>query len=654
MTAAGDKAQPSSEFYVLDANFFISINDTRSPNFYIMLKQAKNHLNWDFFISEPVFKEIGFIYYSEKNSEKFKESVKVKDVQAERLQEFKKYYPSQMLPQDQDLSLIILASNLQNEYKTGYIISDDYKLSEFAEKKLKSQIKVLSCSAFLLKMARNILKNQDLKRYFLNLRKQVEKVEIDYVLQRKEIYPVAEKISWLIERAINVSEEKITLQEETKQCYDEENAEQRIQKEILLAKRVYLGESLSKNQKADIQYFYPLLEKIIEQRKQMKIAQKLITQNKNTHAMEILKEIERTLLNLFFAEKSRFITHHTPEILIADELARAHFLHAVGSVQIAGITEAKRFFDYTVIFGLTARKQNLVLMSMLLNALIFIFSSNWKDALEQYELTSQVAKTFGDEQILLKSLLGMSIVQFLSGNYHGAMKNIDPIRTLLAKNPSKSPLLFEELGDIFYALGMTDYALSLYRETLEYQLELDRQSFPETIIEKIRKSFLIQGIREPKTTQEFSEFLDALHVLDGKFFEKYDEIMSKVFEINQLLYEPFPIFTDKKSKLINLNLDPVFDWLDLIDVEVSDSNEMILIIYSPKLGLFGIQILESSLVVPLPENYQVRFHRDSHVLIRRPDAQQQEKYLIRAIFQIENDLELEIERRMPKFYENLL
>jgi hypothetical protein len=293
-------------------------------------------------------------------------------------------------------------------------------------------------------------------------------------------------------------------------------------------------------------------------------------------------------------------------------------------------------------------------MSMLLTALIFVFSNRWKEAIEQYQLVIEVANKFGDDELKLKSLLGQSIVQFLSGSYRDAMSNIEPIQKLLKKNPQKSPVILEEFGDIFYALGMTDYALTIYREALEFQLELGEEDLPQNLIEKIRKGFLIQGIRESKTTKEFSEFMDSLHDLDGKYFDQYDKIMAKVFEINKLLYEPFPLFTVKKFPLNKLDLRGIQEWFDVIDIESYEDTKSILIVYSPKLGLFGIEIAESSLIISIPENYRVRFKKDCKVLIQQPNPAQQEKYLVGAVIQIETDLDLEIQRRMPRFYEILL
>jgi hypothetical protein len=193
----------------------------------------------------------------------------------------------------------------------------------------------------------------------------------------------------------------------------------------------------------------------------------------------------------------------------------------------------------------------------------------------------------------------------------------------------------------------------IYRESLEYQLELGAQ-VPEELTEKVRKCFLIQGIREPKIPREFSEFMDTIHVLDGKFFDQYDKTMAKIFEINKLIYEPFPIFTKKETKLNTLKIPGIFDWFDIIDIETTESNEPMLIVYSPALGLFAIQLIESSLIIPIPENYQVRFRTDCSVHIQQPDATQQQKYLIRTIIHVESDLNLEIQRRIPQFYETVL
>ncbi|MHA1651003.1 MAG: tetratricopeptide repeat protein [Candidatus Helarchaeota archaeon] len=645
------KPPKDAEYYIFDANFFITIQQINIIDFFKHFLQAKSKLNWNFYISDQVFKEIKGIYYSSEKSKIFQKCVSIIPVDNGKIQKLKEKAPNiHQLPQNPDLSLIILANKLKSPKTMGYLVTDDFKLNEFAE---KNKIKVLSCSAFILKVAYN-LQDRLLKRYFLKLRRQVQKAEIEYVLERKDIYPPHQKLSWLIERAINVSEEKVTFQEEVTEKFDEDNVEERIQQEIWLAKRVLLGEKLSKRQGEAIEYFRPLLDKVKEQLRLLRKAQRLISQNQTFQAIELLKEVERILTNLYFSEKAKFIPYNAPEILLAEILARANFLHALNSLQIGGIPEAKRFFDNTVMFGLIAKKQSLVLMAMLLTALIFVFSNRWKEAIEQYNLVIEVAKDFNDEQIWLKGLLGQSIVQFLSGSYRDAISNLDSIRDLLEKNPQKSPLILEEFGDIFYALGMADYALTIYREALEYQLELGRKEIPNHLIEKIRKCFLIQGIREPKTTKEFSEFMDAIHYLDGKYFDQYDEIMAKIFEINKLLYEPFPVFTSEFRKLSSLQIEGIKEWFDIIDIETANENKIILIAYSPKLGLFGIELLESSIAIPIPENYMVKFKENCEIFIKQPTPQQQEKYLIRAMIQVETDLELEIKRTMPSFYEILL
>lgn len=650
------KTQNSDESYVFDANFFINIQDANVPKFFDRFQQAKLALNWNFYISELVFQEIKFVYFSQDKSYAFKKCVDVQTITNDEIRDLKeKSTKSHLFPQDPDISLVVLAMKMKNSSEKIFIITDDYKLSEFAE---RNKIEVLSCSAFLLKVANNI-KDHSLKHIYINLRKRVQKAEIEYVLERKDIYPAHQKLAWLIERAINVSEEKVQFQEEIQECLDEDNAEERIKREIWLAKRFLIGESLNKNQKTEIQYFIPLLNNITDELKTLRKAQLLIIQNQTIQAIELLKEVERVLFNLYISEKAKFISHHTPEILIADVLARTNFLHALSSVQIGGIPEAKRFFDNTAMFGIIARKQSLILMSMLLTALIYVFSDRWKEAIEQYQIVIDLAERWKDDQLWLKCLLGQSIVQFISGKYNDAMKNLEKIRKLLESNPQKSPLILEEFGDTFYALGLTDYALMIYREALEYQLELESTIWTtlekSPLIEKIRKCFFIQGIRMEKTPKEFSEFMDSIHHLDGKYFEEYDQIMAKIFEINQLLDQPFPIFTDgKKQELQKLEnkIDGILDWFDIIDIEMYDEHQF-LIVYSPKLGLFGIKISESSLVIPIPENHRVRF-KDCQVIIQKPDPTQQEKYLIRAIIHVDMDIDLEIERTMPGFYEILL
>ena len=142
----------------------------------------------------------------------FKSAVDVYEVTETELNSVKSELKAKgvkMVAQDPDLTLIALADRLTRAGKAACIVSDDYKLSENVRLMQKFKIKFLSLPAFLQYIWQNV--SADMKDYFALIRKNVLKNNLDYMMSRHDQFPAQEKIVWLIENAVNVAGEGISI-----------------------------------------------------------------------------------------------------------------------------------------------------------------------------------------------------------------------------------------------------------------------------------------------------------------------------------------------------------------------------------------------------------------------------------------------------------
>ena len=203
------------EKIVFDANFFICMQEIKARDIIGNLNRAANDIGFDYYISEVVFNEIKAPVAFK---EKFKRNIKVVNVRDSEIDEIKNdlsKFNIRFPAQDPDLSLVVLGKKLLKEDNTTHVhlVTDDFKLAKNTNLLYHGKVNILSLSSFLLKIQRTVSK-AEMRNYFKNIWKKSLNYTLSYMIERSKIYPAEEKITWLIERAVQVTEDSII----TKDC----------------------------------------------------------------------------------------------------------------------------------------------------------------------------------------------------------------------------------------------------------------------------------------------------------------------------------------------------------------------------------------------------------------------------------------------------
>lgn len=658
------------ERIVFDANFFICMNQVKARDILGNLDNAGKDLNYEYYISQVVFDEIRA---PSTFKEKFKRIINIEEINNSEIEQIKDdlgKYKIRFPAQDPDLSLIVLSKKLLNEDDSlrVHLVTDDFKLAKNTNLLYRGTINILSLSSFLLKIQRTATKVQ-MRNYFKNIWKKSLNYTLSYMIERSKVYPAEAKIQWLIERAVQVTEDSII----TKDCQFSEDKivkfkigpTKEYSDEITIAEKYIENQTLPASEEEKVQDIINFLENLKISREYIKRARESIVKNDSSTAVKFLKRGNGflvSLLQLASGQLKKQKEYEIVETLICSEISKMEFLRAFLLVSLARINTAIDSLERAALFSTIIHNFQTCLTLNYLKALIQLFHGFYKSAIMQYNFTEELADIYQDEKLKLKCLIGKAIALYIQGgegdvsNAVGIMEEISEIN--LEENFLDAIIVFTELGDYFLALGHSQIATNLYNQALEIAVDYKLDFKSEILIEKLKRAYIatvISGFSAEDMVDKLDLLLDKAYSV--KDVEKYNEQIKKISSFNILFYTPFEFISGKK-KIIPYNKLPKElqeDYLEVVHFEkLSEKQNQILFIVSHyELGLLGIKVKTDENITGIAENYSVKLKPTAKVKIYEPDDELKDAYLIRCIIEVTAKNQCEIIYTLPSFFKQL-
>jgi tetratricopeptide (TPR) repeat protein/rRNA maturation endonuclease Nob1 len=662
--------------YIFDANFFISQKQIKAENSLEMLKAAKNELNLEFYISNYVYKELPF--YQESRAVQFKSAVEVADISQGEIEKIKTELSNlgvqtSCQAQDPDQSLVALAKRLiVSKDRKVHIVSDDFKLQENL-KLLHFNAEFISLSGFLLFVAQKS-KDPKIKTYFTDIQKATLRYNLQYMLERKDTYNPVNKLMSLIENAISITEDGMEItsqkggtskplqnkkdsgfQPVTIDDIKESNTEE--EKLFSLCSKYLQKQKLGEEELENIILLLPLLDDIIKNRLKIATARDSLKEDHLKEAVNQLRSARDGLIRIL--EESMSVLpqnqYNVFQRIISSSLSQIEFLMGLISISI-DVQKATTALDNAALYAGLAKQPKSMLSYNYLEAVIYVFSGLYEEAVEQYEFTQKIATNYNNDLIITKCRIGQAIALFLSKRENEAMELIDSISEhLKSANLENALIAFLELGDYFYAVGNPKIAISLYNEALECAIDGENLNWRiSTILDRMKRAYMNATLESETTSNDtnIDIILDRAHEL--KNVEKFNEVIGKLSEFNKMFYEDLPKYTEKPIGFFDLD-EYLRDVYDIVDILFDDkTGNSVIIGYNKMIGLIGFRIKLEHKISGLHENYTVRLSKKAQVKIIKPSPQLKSKYLIRAIIQIDNTEFLEIDRNIPIFFSQMI
>ncbi|MHA1819515.1 MAG: hypothetical protein ACTSVC_03515, partial [Promethearchaeota archaeon] len=666
-------------YYIFDANFYINLHKIKAYNYLDRLNEIKQELGLKYYISDLVFKELHFIKGS--RAVKFKKFIKVVDISEEEILEVKWLLESKgiketLFAQDPDLSLVALAKKLMEGGNKVIIVSDDYKLSQNV-KILNLGIEFISLSAFFLFIMKNS-SNKGEVDYFSEIRSKILKITLSYILERKEIYNAQNKLIWLIEKAVTVTEdgefdlteihEEVPKQKskskrdslfKTKTISELNPFDEKEQKLYAVAQRYIQTSDLDEEWMDKMILLLPLLDEIKENKRIISAAQDFLKEDEYKKAVDALYNARNKLMELLQLGRSLLPRqdYMVFQNLIFTELSGCEFLRAFLYISGARVNDAIDALNATAMYSSIVLKVNSILVINYLKALIFMYNKMYSKSITQFAFTEKLANNYNKPLLALKCKIGKAIALFLTGMQGEAVDIIEDLNKEITNSGEdsleNSLIVFQELGDYFYAIASPKIAMALYGEALECAVDNPKLKWRiNFILDKYKRAYMSSIIEPAQEGDNIEIILDKAHEL--KNVEEYNKQIAKLGEFNKLFYEPFPIFTKKDTPIDYYKLpDSLKNVFDVVDI-IEGKENMVLIGYNKNVGLIGFRTRLETKLSGLPQDYTIRITNKAKVKILKPSERVRNRYLIRAIIVSTKKEDFNIDRNIPVFFTQLI
>jgi tetratricopeptide (TPR) repeat protein len=659
------------ESIIFDANFFIMLLSVGVRHTIDNLEKVAEQLGFEYYISELVFNEIKAPHTYKEKLAKIINIEKILDSEIDIIKSELVDHNIRFPAQDPDLSLIVLADRLMdNEDKSNiFLVSDDFKLIKNTNLIFSGKVETLSLSSFLLKIQRSV-PNKQLRDYFSNLWKKSLNYTLSYMLQRSKIYPAESKITWLLEKAISVTESSILTKDA--HAIDEKSTKVKFQvgmkkyeKEIRIADKYIEEKMLSSKEEELIQGLTNFLENLKISREYLKRAREAIIKNDPKDAAKFLKKGNGFLISLLQLAAGQLTNKKNYEIvekLICSEISKMEFLRAFILVSLGRVNSAIDSIERAALFSTIILNRQTCLTLNYVKALILLFHGLYDSAIMAYNFTEELSDIYHDDKLKLKCLIGKAISLYIQGKEtETAIAIMEEISNLnFEKDFLDAIVVFSELGDYFLALGHSQIAANLYNEALELSIDYNLKVRSDLLIEKLKRAYISTVLNGYSAEDIMVDKLDVLldKAYSVKDIENYNEQIKKISSFNLLFYTDFPYISGKKKVISFSELPKELqnDSLEVVHFEKlkdKKEGEYLFIVSHYELGLLGIKLTTDENITGIAENYTLKLKSTSKVKIYKPNEELKDTYLIRAIIEITNKNECEVIYSLPSFFKTL-
>ena len=653
---------------IFDANYFICMLQIKARNVLKHLEIIAQDFGYEYYISQIVFDEIKAPHTYKDKLESIVNVEKVLPNEIDAIKEDLSKSNVRFPAQDPDLTLVYIGKKLLDENSDiqVHLVTDDFKLAKNTNLLYKGKINILSLSSFLLKIQRTTT-NSQIRKYFKELWRRSLNYTLSYMIERSKIYPAEQKITWLIEKAIAVTETSILSQdvelENPNTGVKFEIGASKYANEIEISEKYISNQDLPQSEEEQIFGIIKFLENLKISREYVIRAREAIIKSETKDAVKYLKTGNGflvSLLQIASGQLTNIKDYEIVEQLICSEISKMEFLRAFLLVSLGRINAAIDSLERAALFSVIIHNYKTCLTLNYVKALIYLFHGLYENAIKQYNFTEELADIYKDDKLRLKSLIGKAIAIYIQGeDRNAAMSIMEEISKIdLDENFLDAIVVFSELGDYFLALGHSQIAVNLYNQALEISIDYKLSFKSEILIEKLKRSYIatvLAGYSAEDMVDKLDLLLDKAYSI--KDVEKYNEQIKKIASFNLLFYTPFPYITGKNKTIPFSKLPKELqdDYLEVVYLEKSKDipNLMLFIVSHYELGLLGIKFKTSENVTGIAENYTLKIKPTARLKIYKPEEDLKNDFLIRAVIEATAKDQVKIIYTLPSFFKQL-
>lgn len=612
-----------SNKWVVDSNCFIHLGSMAPDTFLNDISDIFNKIQTSIFVTPGVHKEIKNVRFRRWNKqpnllEKIQTVLTTISVEESQIMGLAKLIGEKAAPQDVDLSLMVLASQLVREGNSVTLVTDDFKMTTTGN---KANLGFETCppSTFLQRLA-DLGSNKQKKR-LKNLSRRIRAAEMQYAISRAGQYNIQEKLTWMVDSLL-----------ETRILPDpiEETDSNSSNKLISALQRIIRGEKVKKtyiNKLGTLPEVCSKVSKIDEYITDIssnEIAGDI--QGEYSRATNLLSEIMEAIgLGLSpLDEESAEIAHRA----IAGYIYRMESSLGMMAKLLGNLPQARNHFSRALYSATLIDDNNAEMRAMYQLGLLALSDENWSRAASLFETADRQAQNTNENRLIY--IVSSAISRHLQGESEIAKDHISSAKLIVEKNKLNAANLLLVLGNSLLAIDRPILAIEIFDEAMECAIE----STQDELIDKLAEVLFLanSSINDEEITKfpEVRKLLDNLNEVHEdskiKFESKITEIEEKAEELSKPLNETWKEW-QPSDKLIS-DESP----LVILSVHEDVEGQKLIISHHLELGNIGLWLPKGDFNAVTGNLIDIK---DSRVKVAKPPEILHEKYNIRGLVAVE-------------------
>ena len=616
-----------TQTWVVDSNCFIHLGSMAPDTFIKDLTKILNKSNQTLFVTPGVHDEIRNVRFQKwskrpKVLDEFKSILTTVAIDDAQIKGLGQLIGERASPQDVDLSLMVLASQLHRDGREVTLVTDDFKMTTSGE---KANLGYTTCppSTFIQRLSSQSPSKK--KGGMKSLSRRVRAAEMRYAISRVHQYDIQAKLTWMVDSLIEdrpQSERPIT------EGVSESNLKRALQ-------RTLAGEQIKANHMKMLGTLPEICQPILSLDTHLS---RLTSTNTSEHLREAYDEtllllsevLEAIGLNLAPLDESsaELANSALSGYLYRTETALGLMAKMSGKRETARLHLSRALQSATLIDDSFAEMHAVYQLGLLA-----IASEKWNRSARLFETADQQARLINAPR--LPYLVCAGISRHLLGEVDEAEQHIQDAKTLVSTDKNLAAIQLMDLGEALLAIDQPGLALEVLDEAMECSLQIDSQEQLEILSEYILMANAAMTQSDMLQHEGLRTLLDGLNQLNSEeeeeFAKKIKAIDQRVDEHNKPFEETWNVW-QPSSKLI-----PEAATLRVVRAEVDENQDTLVVVHHPELGSIGLWLPEG--VWNVTSGHLLSFGH-TRVKLAQPTVELQEKHSIRGIVAVEDSTQL--------------
>lgn len=614
-----------TQTWVVDSNCFIHLGSMAPDSFVKDAAKILKTNNQMLFVTSGVHDEIRNVRFQRwskkpKVLDEFESLLNTISIDDGQIRGLGKLIGEKASPQDVDLSLMVLASQLHREGREVILVTDDFKMTTSGE---KANLGYTTCppSTFIQRLA-----TQSSSKYrgkMNSLSRRVRAAEMRYAISRVHQYDIQAKLTWMVDSLI---EDRPRSQKSP--ASTEVNLKRALQ-------RALAGENIKGSHLKKLGTLPDICQPILS----LDVHLSELTSNKTSEGL--LDAYEETLLLLSevleaigldlapLDESSAELAHGALSgYLYRTETALGLMAKMSGRRDTARLHLSRALQSATLIDDSFAEMHAVYQLGLLA-----IASDKWDRSARLFETADRQAQLISASR--LPYLVCAGISRHLMGNTQLAQQHIHSAKKIVSSDQKQASSQLMSLGEALLAIDQPGLALEVLDEAMECALPYNAQDQLQTLSEHLLMANAAMTQADMLHHEGLRSLLDGLNHLSDEEAEQFAE---KIKDIEQRADEHNQPFEDTwKDWQPSSQLIPKQATLRVVRAEVDENEDTLVVVHHPELGSIGLWLPEGEWSVS--SGHLLSFGK-TRVKLALPTSKLQERHSIRGLVAVEDTSQL--------------